>query len=276
MPFRQPRRISPRSTKSPMPVANNMFYFSHGAENASRPPLVLIHGAGGTHLHWPPQVRRMDGQRVFALDLPGHGKSGGIGSQSIADYARAVLDFLDAARFNAAVFVGHSMGSAIALSLALDFPKRVLGLGLVGSGARLRVAPQILETTAAEATFPTAVSLINEAAFGSSASPSLKELAARQMMTIRPAVLHGDFLACNEFDVMPRLAEIAVPTLILCGHEDSLTPMKYSEFLRDHIRAAQLAAFPGAGHMVMLEQPEAVAQALSDFADSIPYRPGQV
>src|SRR4030065_234274 len=128
-----------------MPVTNNIFAFSHGAENVSRPPLVFIHGAGGTHLHWPPQVRRLHGQRVFALDLPGHGKSSGVGSQNIADYAKAAVDFLDAARLNAAVFVGHSMGSAIALTLALDFPKRVLGLGLVGSGARLRVAREILD-----------------------------------------------------------------------------------------------------------------------------------
>lgn len=258
-----------------MPAISNLFYFSYGVENVSRPPLVFIHGAGGTHLHWPPQVRRMSGQRIFALDLPGHGKSGGVGSQSIADYAGAVVDFLDAARLNAAVFVGHSMGSAIALTLALDFPKRVLGLGLVGSGARLRVHPQILESAASEATFPLAIKLINDAEFGPSVDPKVKELAARQMAEIRPAVIHGDFLACNEFDVMQRLDEINVPTLILCGTEDVLTPMKYSEYLRDRIPNARLLAFPGAGHMVMLERPLDVAQALSDFADEIPYRAGQ-
>jgi pimeloyl-ACP methyl ester carboxylesterase len=258
-----------------MPTQNKIFHFSHGTENTSRPLLVFIHGAGGTHLHWPPQVRRILGQRIFALDLPGHGKSGGVGSQSIADYASIVVDFLDAARLNAAVFIGHSMGSAIALMLALDFPKRVLGLGLVGSGARLRVAPQILDGTSSAATFPTAVNLINEAAFSPSVNPRMKELAAQRMVEIRPSVLHGDFLACNEFDVMARLGEISVPTLILCGTDDILTPMKYSEFLRDRIPAARLVTFPGAGHMVMLEQPTEVANALAEFADSIPYRAGQ-
>jgi pimeloyl-ACP methyl ester carboxylesterase len=258
-----------------MPTQNKTFYFSHGTENTSRPPLVFIHGAGGTHLHWPPQVRRILDQRIFALDLPGHGKSGGVGSQSIADYASIVVDFLDAARLNAAVFIGHSMGSAIALTLALDFPKRVLGLGLVGSGARLRVAPQILEGTSSEATFPMAVNLINEAAFSPSVNPRMKELAAQRMAEIRPSVLHGDFLACNEFDVMARLGEISVPTIILCGTDDILTPVKYSEFLRDRIPAARLVTFPGAGHMVMLEQPTEVANALAEFADAIPYRAGQ-
>lgn len=258
-----------------MPVINNLFFFSHGAENINRPPLVFIHGAGGTHLHWPPHVRRIHGQRILALDLPGHGKSGGIGCQTIHDYAGAVVDFLDAARLNSAVLIGHSMGSAIAMTLALDFPKRVLGLCLVGSGARLRVHPRILETTSNESTFCLAVELIKEAEFGPSVNPRLKELAARQMATIRPSVLHGDFLACNEFDVMLRLGEISAPTLILCGTEDQLTPLKYSEFLNTHIPSSRLVTFPGAGHMVMLEQPEAVAGTLAEFADSISYRPGQ-
>ncbi len=258
-----------------MPSIANIFYFSHGAENTSRPPLIFIHGAGGTHLHWPPQVRRLTGQRIFALDLPGHGKSGGVGSQSIADYVHAVINFLDAIHSNSAVFIGHSMGSAIALTLALEFPKRVLGLGLVGSGARLRVAPQILENTASDAMFPLAIKLINDAEFSPSVNPRLKELAAERMAEIRPSVLHGDFLACNEFDVMHRLDEITVPTLILCGAEDLLTPIKYSEYLREHIADAHLVTFPGAGHMVMLEQPKEVADALAEFADAIPYRPGQ-
>ena len=258
-----------------MPTTANIFYFAHGVENVSRPPIVFIHGAGGTHLHWPPQARRLIGQRIYALDLPGHGRSGGVGCQSITEYARSVAGFLDGAGLNAAVFTGHSMGSAIALMLALDFPKRVLGLGLIGSGSRLRVAPQILESTASDATFPMAVKLINDLEFSPSVNPRLKELAAQRMSEIRPAVLHGDFLACNEFDAMTRLDEVSVPTLVVCGAEDKLTPVKYSEFLRDHIAGARQLTIPDAGHMVMLEQPQAFSDVLADFVDTIPYRVGQ-
>jgi pimeloyl-ACP methyl ester carboxylesterase len=258
-----------------MPVTNNIFHFSHGSENASRPPLIFIHGAGGTHLHWPHQVRRLHGQRVLALDLPGHGKSAGIGSQSISDYASQIVAFLDEARMNAAVFIGHSMGSAIALTLALDFPKRVLGLGLLGSGARLRVHPQILESTASDLLFPHAIKLINEAEFSANVNPRLKELAAQRMTETRPSVLHGDFLACNEFDAMSRLGEISKPTLILCGADDILTPVKYSEYLHNQIVNSRLVIIPDAGHMVMLEAPQTIADEIGSFADSIRYRAGQ-
>jgi pimeloyl-ACP methyl ester carboxylesterase len=258
-----------------MPATTNLFYFSHGVENVSRPPVVFLHGAGGTHLHWPPQARRLPGQRIFAPDLPGHGRSSGAGRQSIREYARDVECFLLDAGRTAAILVGHSMGSAIALTLALDSPKRVLGLVLVGSGARLRVTSQILKGVASQVTFPAAVKLINDFAFGPSAGPRLKELAAQRMAETRPSVLHGDFLACNEFDVMARLGEIAIPTLLVCGAEDKMTPVKYSEYLRDHIAEARLVTIPDAGHMVMLEQPGAFSSALADFVDSIPYRPGQ-
>jgi pimeloyl-ACP methyl ester carboxylesterase len=258
-----------------MPQSAGIFYFAYGTENVSRPPTVLIHGAGGTHLHWSPQARRIPGQRIYAIDLPGHGKSGGVGSQSIDEYARSVVNFLDELKFNTAVIVGHSMGSAIALKMALDFPKRVIGLGLVGSGARLRVAREILDGSSSAATFPAVVKLINDLGFGSSVSPRMKELAAQRMAEIRPAVLHGDFAACDGFDVISRLGEISVPTMILCGAEDVLTPVKYSEFLREHIAGARLVAFPGAGHMVMVEQPEAFAKALGNFVDAIVYQPGK-
>jgi pimeloyl-ACP methyl ester carboxylesterase len=258
-----------------MPTTSDIFYFSHGEQTPTRPPLVFIHGAGGTHLHWPPQARRIDGYRIHAIDLPAHGKSNGIGSQTIAGYARSVVDFLDLLKINAAVIVGHSMGGGIALSLALDFPKRVLGLGLVGTGARLRVAQQILDGASRAETFPNAVTLINDWEFSPSVRPRLKELARQRMAEIRPAVLHGDFTACNAFDVMDRLGEITVPTLILCGADDRMTPPKYSEHLHGQIAGSKFAAIPNAGHMAMLEQPEFFTQTLKEFLDQIPYRAGQ-
>jgi pimeloyl-ACP methyl ester carboxylesterase len=174
----------------------------------------------------------------------------------------------------AAVCVGHSMGSAISMTLALKYPKRVLGLGLVGSGARLRVASQILENAANPATFPVAVEIVVDWSYSNRADSRLKELAARRMAETRPTVFHADFLACNAFDVMDKLGRIRVPTFIVCGAEDRLTPVRYAEYLRDKIDGAQLSVLERAGHMVMLERPAATAAVLENFLQQIPYQSG--
>ncbi len=249
-----------------MPTADGLYYFSHVADDPAAPPILLIHGAGGSHLYWSPEIRRLNGFKVAALDLPGHGKSEGIGRQTIPDYVEAVQKFMDAINLPAAIIVGHSMGSAIALQLALDAPDRVLALVIMGGGSRLRVAPSILESAANPATFPLAVKTINEWAFGSQTDPRLRELASQRMeKETRPTVLHGDFLACNEFDASERLAEIKKKTLILCGTEDKMTPLKYSHSLHERIKNSELVEIEGAGHMVMLEKPHKVAEALEDF-----------
>lgn len=253
-----------------MPNADGLYYFSHEANDPESPPILLIHGAGGSHLYWSPEIRRLNGFRVVALDLPGHGKSGGIGRQRIADYVQALQSFMDAIDLPAAVIVGHSMGSAIALQLALDDPDRVLALVMIGGGSRLRVNPSILEGAANPATFSLAVKSINEWAFGPQADPRLREFASQRMeKETRPTVLHGDFLACNEFDATQRLPEIKKPTLIICGTEDKMTPLKYSHALHEQIGGAELIEIKDAGHMVMLEKSREVAAALEDFVDRL-------
>lgn len=253
-----------------MPSAAGLYYFAHGVENEHRPPVLLLHGAGGTHLHWPPEIRRLNGQRIFALDLPGHGKSEGVGAQSILDYAQSVAAFIRALKLPPAILVGHSMGGAIAQTLALRFPKRVCGLGLVGTGARLRVSPAILENASTPATFPLAVRTIIDAAFGTQAETHLKELAAERMLETRSSVLYGDFLACDTFDLMEKVRRIKVPTLIICGADDRMTPLRYSQYLTESIEGARLHVVEDTGHMVMLERPQRVAEILLDFFNTFP------
>jgi pimeloyl-ACP methyl ester carboxylesterase len=257
-----------------MPSAADYYYFAHEAEDhkAKRPPVILLHGSGGNHLSWPPQIRRMDGERVYALDLPGHGQSEGAGRQSIDEYADDVIAFMKALKIRAAMIVGISMGSAIALTLALKFPKKVKGLVLLGVGAKMRVATTILETAGNSNAFESAVNLIHENCFSANAPQNLIELSKRQMLEIRPPVLLGDFLACHQFDVMDKLERVAPPVLLVCGREDKMTPVKYSEFLRDKIPNAQLQIVENAGHLVMLEQPAIVADLVKKFVDTLSAR----
>lgn len=252
-----------------MPFTADLYYYLHEEENGTRPAVVLIHGAGGTHLHWPPEVRRMPGYRVFALDLPGHGKSGGRGQQSVSGYAGSVLVWLEATGLHRAVFVGHSMGGAIALSLGLHAPEQILGLGLLGCGASLSVEDEILQDTASETTFHRAVETIVSKAFSHTASPRLAELAAQRMGEIRPSVLHGDFLACNSFEMTERVAEIRKPTLVVSGADDQMVPQLQSQLLAGMIPGARLETIPGAGHMAMLEKPLEISTILQDFLAEI-------
>ena len=255
-----------------MPVLADLYYHVYeGSEEGLRPPVVLIHGAGGSHLYWPSEVRRLAGYRMYALDLPGHGKSGGCGQQSVPAYAGVVLEWLEAIGLRRAVLVGHSMGSAIAMSLALDHPEQVLGLCLVGAGARLRVAPALLESASSQSTFYTAVETVVCWSFSSKAEPRLKELAAKRMAETRQSVLYGDFLACDAFDETERVSQIRKPSLVMCGVDDKMTPLRYAQFLADSLPNATLKTIPDAGHMVMLEQPQAVAKSLADFLVRLPY-----
>ena len=257
-----------------MPSAAGLYYFANAADNSTRPLAILIHGAGGTHLNWPPQVRRLGGQRIYALDLPGHGRSEGAGRQLISEYATDLVGFMDSIQLPAAVIVGHSMGAAIALALALEHPDKVLGLCLLGASARLRVSPVILQRAGNPSTFSSAVQMVTEYSYSQRANPRLKELGGRRMAETRPSVFYGDFLACESFDVLADLPRIQAPTLILASEEDRMTPLHYARTLQENIPGAGLHLVPGAGHMLMLEQPAIVAFELAGFLNSIPDRPG--
>ena len=252
-----------------MPPAIDISYSLHSTQGAGQIPLVLIHGAGGNHLYWPPQIRRLSGSRIYALDLPGHGRNLGAGRQSISAYMEAVATWMDQIGTDRAVFAGHSMGSAITLSLALEHPQRVQGLILLGAGARLRVHPDILTGIADQANFHNTIQMIVEWNFAPQAPPRLVDLARQRMADTQPAVLLGDLMACDGFDVISRLGEIDCPTLVICGEEDRMTPMRYAQYLADHIKGARIEIIQGAGHMVMLEKPQEVRNHMLEFLRTI-------
>jgi pimeloyl-ACP methyl ester carboxylesterase len=233
------------------------------APDPNRPALLLLHGAGGNHLVWPKGLRQLPDTAVYTLDLPGHGRSPGPGCNTIEGYADHVAAFLASLHLESVILGGHSMGAAIALALAARRQTAVRGLVLIGAGARLRVAPAIL--TGLQTDFAATVDLLNSLFWSASPQPIMVRRTRDVLLATGPDVLHGDFVACDGFDLRETLPDIPHPALIVTGAADQLTPPKHGQFLADHLPAGQLHIVPEMGHMVMVEAETAVATAVGEF-----------
>jgi len=226
-------------------------------------PLVFVHGAGDSARAWREQVAYF-GARAYALDLPGHGERPDTlpESVSVADYARAVQAIItNELRLERPLIVGHSLGGLIALQMGLDFGQQLGGLVLVGTGARMRVAPMLLE---AARTDPEQAQRVLKQSSVSNQGDTARLL--NEQNKAQPSLLYRDLMACNSFDVMDRLEELRdLPTLILCGAEERNAPVKHSVYLHEHIAGSTLQIIPGAGHYVQREKPEEVNRAIAEW-----------
>ncbi|MBU1740151.1 MAG: alpha/beta hydrolase, partial [Proteobacteria bacterium] len=229
-----------------------------------RPTIFLIHGAGGRAELFNCQRRDLDQEfNVCALELPGHGDTPGPGLDRVDAYASWVAAQLDKSGATPAALLGHSLGGAVAVTVALERPDLLTGLILMGTGAKLRVLPAILDGLVDR--FSDTVTMIVDFAYGPSVSPREKALGLEQMKAAGPRTLLGDFTACNTFDAGDRLGEVKVPTLVLTGEGDRLTPVKYGQYLADNITHAKFQVIPGAGHLAMVERPDEVSAAVAEF-----------
>ena len=225
--------------------------------------LVFVHGAGGGGDLWKFQTAYFPGS--VAVDLPGHPQ--GQGFQSIEDYAGWVKGFVNARELAPVVLVGHSMGGAICQWLAIHNPEMLRALVLTSTGARLRVSAQIFQ--ALEGDYEKAVDFMLQFSFGPEAPAELRQETRQLRLRIPREVVSGDFQACDKFDLLEQVSTIAVPTLIICGTEDKLTPIKYSQYVHSRVPGSQLELISGAGHNVMLEKPVEFNRVLESFLNSL-------
>jgi len=242
-----------------------MHYFEHRVDDNCYPPLVLLHGAGGQHVHWPPQIRRLKALRVVAPDLPGHGQSAGSGCSTVEAYTEEAIQLLDQLEIMQAVIGGHSMGGAIAQQIALAYPERVSGLVLVSTGAKLRVEPMSLGNVLTD--IDTVIDFVTTYAYGPVASDKLKQLGRAALQMNSAETLYGDYLACDAFDVMGRLEFITAPVLIAAGTNDHMTPLKFSTYLDEQLPDSELHIVEGAGHMLPVEFPDKLARIIFDWIE---------
>ncbi|NLE95901.1 MAG: alpha/beta hydrolase [Dehalococcoidia bacterium] len=242
--------------------------------------LVFVHGSGGTGIVWKHQTEFF--RDADAVNLPGH-LAPGEACSSVEDYARWLHEYVLAKGYERPVLAGHSLGGAIVLQYALDYPDGVGGLVLVGTGAKLWVAPHVLEAIEKGISSPkswlsefveaqlTAVADVafNAAAREAGMDKSLREQIAAQMAQVGARVQLNDFACCDRFNVMARLSEIKAPTLVLAGSLDVMTPPKYGEYLVEHIAGAKMVVIEGGTHHFFAEKPEQTNRAISHFLKSL-------
>lgn len=230
--------------------------------------IVFLHGAGSSHSIWRDQWAGLKGTaRLVIPDLPGHAESSGTARESIEEYAAWLSDFVDELGLRNFVLAGHSMGGAIAQTAALSGLRGLDALILAGTGAKLRVSPIIFEgiTNRFLEFAPELVDWL----LAKDAGPGLKDELTTDVLSTRPSVFLADFRACDAFDVLDKVGAIGVPTLIINGDDDRLTPLKYGEFLATTIRGAVLKIMHGAGHVAMLEKPTEVNNVIASFIQSL-------
>lgn len=229
------------------------------------PSLLFIHGAGGDASVWDDQATYFLGRHpAYLLDLPGHGGSGPSGEEDIGTYARWVR--LVAERLFSSrpyVLVGHSMGGAVVLQLAVEPPSGMVGVVLVATAAKLAATRAVFHMLREdpEAFFE----ITEEYAFSSSTSREVRERFGAVIRRYPTSVITRDLKACDGFDIRDQLGHARVPALIICGTDDQLTPVKSSRHLHKSIPHSRLVLIPRAGHMVMAEQPAPVNQAIEQF-----------
>ncbi len=226
--------------------------------------LVFIHGAGSSRLAFYYQLQHFRNSK--ALDLPGHPT--GRPCPTVEQYLEWVRGFTAARRYKNMVICGHSMGGAISLLYALRYPEEVRGIILVGTGARLRVHPDYLQL-GREAVADQSKWLENQMAYYPGVAPDLVRSLKRRSEEIGPAVELNDLLACDRFDVMDEIRNINLPTLIICGAEDTMTPVKYADYLEEHIPESRKVIVPGATHFVQLQKSKLVNASIEEFLASL-------
>lgn len=222
--------------------------------------LVFVHGAGESSLSFYYQLRHFRNSK--AIDLPGHPT--GKPCTDIDGYLEWVRGFNTARRYKDVVLCGHSMGGAITLQYALRYPEELKGIILIGSGAKLRVHPDYL-TRCKEPGPDNALWLESRKGSYQDVEPDIHQVLMRRAEEVGPGVELNDLQACDRFDVMEKIGEINLPVQVICGNNDVMTPVKYSDYMAQNIEGARQEVVEGGSHFVQLEKYQQVNEQIERF-----------
>lgn len=249
----------------------------HYEETGHGTPLVWLHGFPLDRAMWVPQLDGLSASaRVIAPDLPGFGNStSGGGAFTIESAANTIAEFLGAIGITEKIVLGGlSMGGYIALAFARRHGERLRGLILADTKAEP-------DDDTAKANRAKTITLAQEKGAGGVIESMIPKLLGPATLEIRPAVVEevkriGSRQSTEAIvravealrdrpDAVPGLANISVPTLVLVGDQDAITPLAVAEKLAGGIPGAKLVVVPTAGHMSNLENPDVFNSAVAEF-----------
>lgn len=251
------------------------------------PPIVLAHGVTISSRVWVKQFESLPraGARVVAFDHRGHGESTvGESGHSIANLGRDLAAVLVGLDLTGAVLVGHSMGGMAVQELAIRHPElvreRVRGIVLLSTASRTRLtgSPRVrslAEQVSGHLTLGSVMShpdlglMFARIAFGSEPLASHVELTREMLATCDAETSREAVNALFGLDLVAELDRIAVPTLVVGGTHDVLTPPAESRLIAERVPGARLVMFEHAGHMLMLERAAELDALILDFARDV-------
>jgi pimeloyl-ACP methyl ester carboxylesterase len=244
-------------------------WVNDGGFAEGRKYLVFIHGSGGEHTLWENQYKNLQGDfNIAAVNLPGHGLSGGKGEQDVMTYVEWVKKMIGGLGITRPpVLIGHSLGAAISLTFAIHYGYLLSAIVPVGGGVTMPVNPVLLGQLKTD---PDAVyAMIIKFAIAKGHRDRVGPLIHEGLKKGNPDILHGDLYACDKLDVTEAVKKINIPVLVICGDDDKMTPPALSRYIADNVPGGRLVMIPGAGHFVMNEDPEAFNKTLREFIISL-------
>jgi 3-oxoadipate enol-lactonase len=243
-------------------------------------PVVFVHGFPFSRAMWTPQTEALKTDHyVVTYDVRGHGGSDpGDGQYSVELFVDDLIALLDRLHLKTVVAAGLSMGGYILLRAIERHPERFRGLVLAdtrseadGNEGRVRRARQAADVR--EKGLVSFAENFLKAVFAESTlkeKPAVVESIRAVILGTSPLAVAGTLIAlAGRTDSTPSLFRIAVPTLILVGREDALTPPSAAQAMKDKIPGAGMRVIPRAGHLANLENPEEFTKHLAEFLQTL-------
>jgi proline-specific peptidase len=243
-------------------------------------PLIILHGMGNNSQSWKKQLKSLSKQfTVIAWDAPGYGKSSDpkVELKEFKQFADVLKGIIQKLNYESVSLLGHSMGSAIALDFCYRFPEMVDAL-IISDATRGAAALSKEENERRlnnrlnniETIEPKELAKLRvKELLSPQPDPVIKKEAERIYSQIRPMGFRSVAYSLFHLDQMDILSSIAVPTLVICGEFDRVTPVSESQIFHEAIKGSKFVTIPGTGHLCYQEDPNRFNGIVLDFLISV-------